>query len=812
MLPQIFALVQDELYAVERLEAELLDELYTKACRLLSSKEPPQDSLLSVLEAVGSLGLDDSQGAENALQVSHLARLYADERRAASVAIASANEATATSRTTLALNLFDRALARRDLAAASHALSPLLRAPEVRAALAAARRETGDGTEGIEESAGAGTTPNASGASDLPPDAGARLVLAARSRLVDLLVKALLEASGLHAKEASEPLNVVSSSRTPPSSGNGSLPVGDDSGSGAASQSPVLSPNQILVLLQQLMATGQALDVLCGATLGDLLPLLHDGDASGSFLERGTLKVLKGLREGVFGDCPELAASFGRLLWPQYAKEYLSTRLSLPADAASFGPWEHAADRGARLERRVATLGFLHAPPLVADERSEPGPIERGGSALAARFLHGWRDSFIGRVRESLAAVDARDAVEVELDALVGQRVDGPKGAAKVAQGVAPRGPVVDKAPEEVSGRSDGWDDAWEEDEEGWDSGTPQPSSAPEASDELPESRTLLVSRGVQSLVLVIKDLMHEACASGSASLAREACGCVVNAAAMTSELQWWLPGESRPPPDVPGETGGGARPPRATRPPPEAPPYAAALWRNDCALVHDVLRALPSSLAPSLQDLVHRSVGFVNPAARVAHSGALALDAAEGSARAEVAGALEDLCAFSGLDDGRGLLRCRRAVQRCLLALRRIRASVGPVLPAHAYVTVVGELAQFAASRTVVEIMSLGDIAVDECEAIPTIARDLVEGVLEATTQGFDAAFRRAVEREAPALSKLRAIADVLEMRLLDIKRRWASGNLAAAGLQAGELAHLVRAVFQPSPLRSSVLDDLER
>lgn len=116
-------------------------------------------------------------------------------------------------------------------------------------------------------------------------------------------------------------------------------------------------------------------------------------------------------------------------------------------------------------------------------------------------------------------------------------------------------------------------------------------------------------------------------------------------------------------------------------------------------------------------------------------------------------------------------------------------------------------------------------DIAVEESEQIPKILEDLTSGAIydaalmgsgsgsgSAGAAGGPERLRAALVAATPSVVRLRQVCELMDVRLVEIRRRWDSGTLAAAGLSAGDVAHLVRALFEDTPPRRDLLRHLER
>lgn len=56
-----------------------------------------------------------------------------------------------------------------------------------------------------------------------------------------------------------------------------------------------------------------------------------------------------------------------------------------------------------------------------------------------------------------------------------------------------------------------------------------------------------------------------------------------------------------------------------------------------------------------------------------------------------------------------------------------------------------------------------------------------------------------------------MQELLELLDIRLVEIRRRWGEGRLSALGFSAAEVSHLVRGLFDHSDLRRDFLAQLE-
>lgn len=196
----------------------------------------------------------------------------------------------------------------------------------------------------------------------------------------------------------------------------------------------------------------------------------------------------------------------------------------------------------------------------------------------------------------------------------------------------------------------------------------------------------------------------------------------------------------------------------------------------------------------------------------------------------AELLGLVDELRQFSGLDaDGQAGIRCRKTVQQLLHAFRRLGSVLRPVLAPGVFLEVAARLIQAVCGRIMEDITCLPDISVDESEQIPQILEPLTTGLHDAvlppppegSTAGAAGAagtagagwdeLANALNERTPAVMKLRELSELLDIRLVEIRRRWQDGRLQAIGFSAQEVAHLVRSLFESTDLRRDFLLLLE-
>ena len=181
----------------------------------------------------------------------------------------------------------------------------------------------------------------------------------------------------------------------------------------------------------------------------------------------------------------------------------------------------------------------------------------------------------------------------------------------------------------------------------------------------------------------------------------------------------------------------------------------------------------------------------------------------------------------LDALDGAEAFERClgpgrRQAVAGAVAAMAERLQALGretaPLLRPLAYAKVAGSVLQAVLDRVMQELLELSDISAEESEALPQLLAPLLEAAAE-LAQGpgqdggdFGAASAQAVRAFAPALPKLKAAVGLLEAPLRDVVHRWATGLLPAVGFSSSEVAGLVEALFEDSPLRRSSLEAITR
>jgi len=230
----------------------------------------------------------------------------------------------------------------------------------------------------------------------------------------------------------------------------------------------------------------------------------------------------------------------------------------------------------------------------------------------------------------------------------------------------------------------------------------------------------------------------------------------------------------------------------------------ALALWRGGCGALHAAVRPAVMNLLNALQELRRGGYRFVDR--RILEESEALLDALDGAEAFE-------RC----LGPGR-----RRAVAGAVAAMaERLRAlghELVPLLRPLSYAKVAGSVLQAVLDRVVQELLELSDISAEESEVLPELLAPLLEAAAELAQgpgqerEGFGAASAQAVRAFAPALPKLKAAVGLLEAPMRDVVHRWEQGLLPAVGFSSSEVAGLVEALFEDSPLRRSSLEAITR
>ena len=172
----------------------------------------------------------------------------------------------------------------------------------------------------------------------------------------------------------------------------------------------------------------------------------------------------------------------------------------------------------------------------------------------------------------------------------------------------------------------------------------------------------------------------------------------------------------------------------------------------------------------------------------------------------AELAAILDSARGFvdAGADAASGRCELPRAVASAGDTLQRLARAWGAVADEEVAVETLSFLVDESLDRFAREVLALEDIGVEDCEALHTLA---VAAAQWADCGRGAAPGGGSLPVEAPQAARVRALAMLLDARLADIPALWEDGALSEAGLEAAEVAHLVRAVFAPSEHRVDAL-----
>lgn len=247
--------------------------------------------------------------------------------------------------------------------------------------------------------------------------------------------------------------------------------------------------------------------------------------------------------------------------------------------------------------------------------------------------------------------------------------------------------------------------------------------------------------------------------------------------------------------------------------------PYESArkalVHTNSLRYLADAVTLLPLTLPP---DATAREPLV---AAAAASAAVLAGAAAEEQAQFVERFAARVVNTIDALPDLRGLkvkagLDARKSVQRACKALRSVSEALAractPEMHVALYAAALGRVCAAAASK----VLALQDISPQDCDDIHGVleplwtdpvaaaAAHLASGVDGAPPglPGWTAADAEVVLRGAcEGARKLAAVGYTLKARMADIAEAWEGGELRGAGLGAGDVVHMLRAVFEDNP-----------
>ena len=473
-------------------------------------------------------------------------------------------------------------------------------------------------------------------------------------------------------------------------------------------------------------------------------------------------------------------------MWPDIAQVLVEGPLL--CDAAGRPGFERVAERLVTLEARARDLGFLPGDEETG-EPAGPGPLERFAESAVQTLVEGEQQGCVRECRRLLLAWDASAPPERRGEPL-------PHSTAEMVAAGLRRATVLG-APggcftEEI--RVHGALEAF--------AGRHAPSAGGASASFFAKGEGAVTPCAV-AVGAIMQGALAElrGCEEEDAFRALCLLGALRHAAVMCR----LLPSASR---------GGSAL----------AKLRGASLYSNDCEyLAEEVPRTLagwcaPTAVRPAVTDLL-------NSLQELRRGGYSYVDR---QLQEEVEALLDDL------DGARAFERSLDPEQRRGIAgamadmarrLRGLRRELVPLLRPFAYAKAAGSVLQSVLDRVVQELLDLPAISAAESEALPELlaplleaAAQLVQGseVGEASGAGgggsATAGAALAARAFAPGLPKLKATVGLLEAPLRDVVHRWEQGLLPAVGLSSSEVAGLIEALFEDSPLRQSSLAAITR
>jgi hypothetical protein len=184
---------------------------------------------------------------------------------------------------------------------------------------------------------------------------------------------------------------------------------------------------------------------------------------------------------------------------------------------------------------------------------------------------------------------------------------------------------------------------------------------------------------------------------------------------------------------------------------------------------------------------------------------------------RAAVEELLRGLPALHGLDSSRGGL-ARKLVQKAVGQLQRLSERLTGILPAALLREFVAAVLDAPCALLADKVLALADIAESDCAAIANLCDKLWKEPslsVEANVDGLSACDGKAESLPVAQLCKqalrLRAIAELLRVRMAEVVEGWQRGTYQAAGLSAAEVKSMVNAVFQDNEFRRNCLGAID-
>ncbi|KAF5203486.1 centromere/kinetochore protein zw10-like protein [Thalictrum thalictroides] len=157
-------------------------------------------------------------------------------------------------------------------------------------------------------------------------------------------------------------------------------------------------------------------------------------------------------------------------------------------------------------------------------------------------------------------------------------------------------------------------------------------------------------------------------------------------------------------------------------------------------------------------------------------------------------------------------------SIDQVIFILEKIRIIWEPLFPPSTYKKSMCTVLDSVFSRLVEDILLLDDMAAEETLQLQRLIQILLEN-LSSLFDSLNSIHERVklqedvthipVDELIPSLSKLRKLADLLDMPLKSITNASESGELVRCGYTSSEVENFVKAVYTDSPLRK---EDTER
>lgn len=533
----------------------------------------------------------------------------------------------------------------------------------------------------------------------------------------------------------------------------------------------------------------------------------------GATLEQSLLAVLAFASGEMLADDTEAVAETGSILWPRLSAAYLEARLSQvkPADGPAGERFQKAAAAATAFEDEAARSGWVPGVGCRA-RNAKKGRIHSYVKHALNRYLHAKRLRVVQEAQRVMSVEMGHDSHpagcslpgdEARLDAAcaafvdASQRFQEPRVSSQVT-GEAGPGMI----------RSSFADASRQFCEDGDMASIDLYAGGGTTSLEYLTLGVYQVGHRGAALVALVQQVAEEVQASASTAVANLMAGAVRDIATLAA----------RPPITNDGEYDQ------------FQVPTVAALLHNDAWHLSiglaSVEHAFPlPSLDPADSAASSSMAGVALPGA----GRGLDFSCEAGLLRGVASRVLSDmirrqdvvLCDI--LSQAEGLVQVHvparritasKVVAQLLASLKRGVAVLGGVLPPAAHVCLAAALLQALSTRIIGQVLAMRDIGVEESEELPQILHALVDDSPEAAIgrrAEQSRALIQAVRDAAPALLQLQVLLEILNARLADIRDWWSSGALQMRGFQAEQTAHLIRALFDHTDLRSQVLAEIE-